>query len=340
MKMALRTDERIRFMDEIVCGVAVIKMYAWEKPFATLIAIARQSELKYVRQIGYIRALYMTLMLFTTRMAVFCTMLSLALLYGADQISAAKVFVVTSYFAVLSHAISQMFVRGVAEVYEALVAFKRLQHFLELEEKNEIGSEWTVASDGSKDKPDLNSIRYGMDEKVPENVSVALANATAQWLPSGKKISRSLNKKKPSTKAEKNGLATPSSEKSGIATPTPVALDNLNVEFQKGHLIGVVGQIGSGKTSLLQAILRELPLQSGSIRVNGTVSYASQEPWIFGGTIRQNILFGQEYEKKRYEAVVEACALTKDFEQLPNGDRMVIGERGTSLSGGQRARIK
>lgn len=329
MKMALRTDERIRFMDEIVCGVNVIKMYTWEKPFAALIAMARKLELKYVRQTSHIRALYMTLMLFTTRMAVFCTMLSLALLYGANEITAAKVFVVSSYFSVLSHAMSQMFVRGVAEVSEALVAFKRLQHFLELEEKT------NSCADAAKDGHDHKPLSYGTKENesvMPANVSVSLKNATAQWLSTDNGPHRSLKKKKSS-----NALC---SEKSGMATPTPVTLDNLSADFRKGQLIGVVGYIGSGKTSLLQAILRELPLQNGSIRVNGTVSYASQEPWLFGGTIRQNILFGQEYERDRYEAVVRACALSTDFEQLPNGDRLVIGERGTSLSGGQRARIK
>lgn len=96
----------------------------------------------------------------------------------------------------------------------------------------------------------------------------------------------------------------------------------------------------TGKSSFLQALLRELPLESGSISINGSVSYASQEPWVFAGTVRQNILFGEEYDKERYEAVVKTCALLKDFDQLENGDRTVIGERGASLSGGQKARIK
>lgn len=117
-------------------------------------------------------------------------------------------------------------------------------------------------------------------------------------------------------------------------------LDNFSAELRRGKLIGIVGPVGAGKSSLLQAILRELPIKSGSIQVNGTISYASQEPWIFAGTVRQNILFGREYEKERYNAVVKACALATDFEQLLDGDRTVVGERGVSLSGGQKARIK
>lgn len=112
LQTALRTDERVRFMDEIISGVQVIKMYAWELPFSKLITQARRMELKIVRKSAYVRALYMTFMLFTTRMALFCTMLAIALLYGSDQITAAKVFVISSYFNIISQTMSQMFVRG------------------------------------------------------------------------------------------------------------------------------------------------------------------------------------------------------------------------------------
>lgn len=117
-------------------------------------------------------------------------------------------------------------------------------------------------------------------------------------------------------------------------------LSGINVDFKKGKLIGVVGPVGAGKSSLLQLILRELPLESGTLRVNGSISYASQEPWVFAGSVRQNILFGQKMDQERYDAVVKACALLRDFEQFDMGDRMIIGERGVSLSGGQKARIK
>lgn len=100
-------------MDEIISGVQVIKMYAWEESFAKLITTARRMELKIVRKSSYVRALYMTFVMFTTRGAIFCTMLSIALLYGSNEISAAKVFVITSYFNIISISMSQQFVRFV-----------------------------------------------------------------------------------------------------------------------------------------------------------------------------------------------------------------------------------
>lgn len=90
---------------------------------------------------------------------------------------------------------------------------------------------------------------------------------------------------------------------------------------------------------MIQAILGELLPISGAVLVNGTVSYACQEPWLFPGTIRQNILFGMPMDKQRYHAVIRKCALDKDLEDFVYGDRTMIGERGKSLSGGQRARI-
>lgn len=124
-------------MDEIISGVQVIKFYAWELPFSRLIASARKMELKIVRKNAYVRALYMTFLLFTTRTGVFCTMLSIVMLYGTDQLTASKVFVISAYFSIVSLTMSQLFVRGVAEIAEALVAMKRLRNFLMLEEKTE-----------------------------------------------------------------------------------------------------------------------------------------------------------------------------------------------------------
>src|SRR6266487_2916770 len=87
------------------------------------------------------------------------------------------------------------------------------------------------------------------------------------------------------------------------------------------------------------AILRELQISHGTIAVNGSVAYASQEPWSFNASVRDNILFGNEFIDKKYNEVVRVCALQRDFTIFPYGDKTLVGERGVSLSGGQKARI-
>lgn len=122
-------------MDEIVSGVQIIKMYAWEIPFTKLINYTRKLEMKMVRKTSYIRGIHMTSMLFTTRCAMFCTMLTIALLYGSDKINAASMFVISSYLGVTSHLMSQRFSRSIAEVAELKVALSRLQKLLYMEER-------------------------------------------------------------------------------------------------------------------------------------------------------------------------------------------------------------
>lgn len=121
-------------------------------------------------------------------------------------------------------------------------------------------------------------------------------------------------------------------------TTTP-HLKNIDLTITDGCMVGVIGQVGSGKTTLLNCILGEVPIVEGSVIVDGKISYASQEPWIIEGSIKDNIVFVDEYDSVRYAEVVKACSLLKDLKIFPNGDETLIGERGVTLSGGQKARI-
>ena len=87
------------------------------------------------------------------------------------------------------------------------------------------------------------------------------------------------------------------------------------------------------------SILNEIPITSGSVKVNGSIAYASQEPWSFNSSIRQNILFGKTYDEKRFNEVISVCAMERDLKLFPFADKTLVGERGVSLSGGQKARI-
>ncbi|XP_056638683.1 ATP-binding cassette sub-family C member 4-like [Diorhabda sublineata] len=283
---ALKTDERIRLMDEIILGIQVIKMYAWEIPFQKVIALARKAEIRIIRKNAYIRALFMTLGMVTTRLALFATLITITL--TGERITAAKVFVLMSYFNLLSNTLSGIFIRGITEIAELFTSISRLQQFL-------------VNDEFKYDQ--LNNIAKSIDEK--SEIILSVDKLSAKW----------------------------------NSTLYDCVLETINMEVKRGKLIGIIGPVGCGKSSLLQTFLGELDIENGSISANGEYSYASQEPWIFAATIRQNILFGADYNKKRYKEVIRVCALEKDLEQFPQRDFTIVGDKGASLSGGQKARI-
>ncbi|VAH20552.1 unnamed protein product [Triticum turgidum subsp. durum] len=117
-------------------------------------------------------------------------------------------------------------------------------------------------------------------------------------------------------------------------------LQDVNFRIRQGMRVAVCGTVGSGKSSLLSCILGEIPKLSGEVKTCGRISYVSQTPWIQSGKIEDNILFGTEMNRERYEKVLEACSLIKDLDILPFGDQTIIGERGINLSGGQKQRIQ
>ncbi|CAG13921.1 unnamed protein product, partial [Tetraodon nigroviridis] len=121
-----------------------------------------------------------------------------------------------------------------------------------------------------------------------------------------------------------------------MATPT---LQNVSLTVKSEQLVAVIGPVGAGKSSLLSAILGELSRAAGVVKVKGELTYTSQQPWIFPGTIRSNILFGKPLNPLKYSRVLKACALKRDVELLPGGDLTVVGDRGANLSGGQKARV-
>ncbi|PRP86289.1 ATP-dependent bile acid permease [Planoprotostelium fungivorum] len=112
---------------------------------------------------------------------------------------------------------------------------------------------------------------------------------------------------------------------------------DLNVKHKK--LFTLVGPVGCGKSSLLSAVLGEIKRVSGSVKIWGRVAFTAQQPWIMNATVRDNILFGKPYDKRRYDQVVECCALVEDMKQFSSGDMSELGEKGINLSGGQKQRL-
>lgn len=118
-----------------------------------------------------------------------------------------------------------------------------------------------------------------------------------------------------------------------------IALENITFKASHGDLVCVTGRVGAGKTAMLKALGGELSILSGSVSIKGSIAYCSQEPWLQNQTLRNNILFGQEFQEYWYNKVIDACELISDIKQMPKGDSTDVGERGISLSGGQKARV-
>ncbi|KAF1316153.1 Abc transporter c family member 5, partial [Globisporangium splendens] len=119
---------------------------------------------------------------------------------------------------------------------------------------------------------------------------------------------------------------------------TPL-LQDVNLRVKEGDLVVVHGAVGGGKSSLCSALLGEMEKTSGSVFLRGRVAYYSQQTWIQNMTIRENILFGKEYDERKYQKVLDACGLLPDLAGFPGGDATEIGQKGVNLSGGQKARV-
>uniref|UniRef100_A0A7S1NHE9 ATP-dependent transporter ycf16 n=1 Tax=Eutreptiella gymnastica TaxID=73025 RepID=A0A7S1NHE9_9EUGL len=116
-------------------------------------------------------------------------------------------------------------------------------------------------------------------------------------------------------------------------------LTNINFSIRKGDLVCVVGETGSGKSSLLMGLLGEMVVTTGTVNRTGSVGFVSQQPWIFKGTIRDNILFGRPFDSQRYAETISVCQLMRDLENFAAGDQQEVGEQGVGLSGGQKQRL-
>ncbi|KAI8430161.1 hypothetical protein MSG28_000538 [Choristoneura fumiferana] len=263
---ALKSDERVRLMKEIIVGMDVIKMYTWEEPFQKIIDTVRRQEAFYIKMTSYVRGVILSFLMFTSRFGIFVTML---LYVGyTTHITVESVFFLTCYYNIMKQTMTLYFPQAVGQIAEMNVAVQRIRDYL-LSEECELA---------------------------------------------------------PKTQIETNSQE--------ITRKKRVTIIDLFWFFDHHNRSS-----GFGKSTLLHMILGELPCARGSLQTTGSVSYASQEPWLFVGSVRQNILFGQPFVKSRYMEVCRVCALERDISLFPHGDKTVVGERGVALSGGQRARI-
>uniref|UniRef100_A0A665WLW5 Multidrug resistance-associated protein 1 n=1 Tax=Echeneis naucrates TaxID=173247 RepID=A0A665WLW5_ECHNA len=272
-------DTRIKLMNEMLNGIKVLKLYAWELAFKDKVSEIRESELRVLKKAAYLGAVST----FTWVCAPFLVALSTFTVYilinKNNVLDAQKAFVSLALFNILRFPLN-MLPMVISSMVQASVSLRRLRVFLSHEELQEDSVEHQAAADIII----LNMYVYAC-------VSACLC------------------------------------------------VYRLNVCIPEGSLVAVVGHVGSGKSSLLSALLGEMDKLEGTVAVKGSVAYVPQQAWIQNSTLRDNIMFGQERREAWYQLVVEACALQPDLEILPAGDKTEIGEKGVNLSGGQKQRV-
>ncbi|XP_025056143.1 multidrug resistance-associated protein 4 isoform X4 [Alligator sinensis] len=281
-RTAAFTDVRIRTMNEVITGIKIIKMYAWEKAFADLVNTIRRKEISTVLKSSYLRGLNLASFFVASKITVFMTFMTYVLL--GNVISASRVFVAVSLYGAVRLTVTLFFPAAIERASEAVVSIRRIKNFLVLDE--------------------ISTLRSQLQSNN-ERILLHVQDLTCYW------------------------------DKS-VGVPT---LAQLSFTVRPGELLAVIGPVGAGKSSLLSAVLGEVPKDEGLINVRGRIAYVSQQPWVFSGTVRSNILFDKEYVKEKYEKVLKVCALKKDMELLEDGDLTIIGDRGATLSGGQKSRV-
>ncbi|CAG7718432.1 unnamed protein product, partial [Allacma fusca] len=276
-------DERVRLTNEVLTGIKVLKLYAWEPSFEAKIDEIRQREINVLRRTAFLDSFGVFVWFMAPFLVSLASFSTYVLLDEENILDANKAFVSLTLFNIMRFPMSVLPML-VIQLVQTGVSLNRLNKFM------------------NADEIDPESVSH---EHRDKGQVVSVKDGTFSW-------------------------------DETIGTP---ALRNINLNIKKGSLVAVVGSVGSGKSSLLSAILGEMEKLSGSVNTTGSIAYVSQQAWIQNATLRNNILFGRRFDPTFYDKILEACALKPDLKILSDGDQTEIGEKGINLSGGQKQRI-
>ncbi|KAJ5069267.1 multidrug-resistance like protein 1 isoform i [Anaeramoeba ignava] len=306
----VQTDSRIKIINELLQGIRVIKFYAWEKIFKKKILDLRDKEISILKKILILRVSFTVLY----TMLPLLTAVTTFVVYGSTgkKLTAEKVFTSIALFELMR--VQLLFLPWTIVSFSNFkVSMKRIETFLlspEIPEENR---------EIHRQRVDPNS----------NEVQITIQNGSFTYDTNNNQNNNNNNeidiKKEIPLEEQKS--------------QKQVLLKNISLDFEPRKLTMIIGPVGSGKSSLLAAILGEMVQLQGKTTIKGSIAYVSQEAWIQNGTVKENILFGHALDKKRYNQVIESCALIPDLAVLPAGDSTEIGEKGVNISGGQKQRI-
>jgi len=326
------SDSRVKMMNEILNGIRVIKFYAWERPFRKEVAAVRKKELKALTKLTYVSSIGFSVILMSAPVIqpilVFLTYVNVQ----NEEITAAKAFTTIALFNIMRFPFAFL-PMGFLQYIQAKISIRRIGAYMDLP---------TLADCVVPQAPP------SAEDGSPESQvgSITMQKASFGWI--NPKEERGplqfgpvKKKKKKSKKEEVEETEVESIDQQKFTT-----IEDISFTIKTGELVAVIGEVGSGKSSLISAILGEMePVDDSKVYVPGRVEGTShtalctQTPWVVNDTLKGNIIFGRVFNEERYNHVVEACALKADLNILPAGDMTEIGERGINLSGGQKARV-
>ncbi|KAJ3112059.1 hypothetical protein HDU96_004984 [Phlyctochytrium bullatum] len=373
---ASTTDSRVKLTNEVLSAIRVIKFFAWERSFLDRIVDIRTKELIAVVTANLFRSVVTAAGFAIPALAAAVTFM---VYYAVDpSLDPVKVFTALALFNQLRNPImwTPMMISSYADASVALTRMSELLFSAELDFQPETDEEaeaaiavkdgnfyWesTAADQEAGKKEDKKQEEVVVEEvdnedakSVRSRLSIAtdaLASNTAPFTSSealvtdlveneedGADLDQKQEEKANSMQVVK--LAETDVERTSNTSDMHLTLRDIRFDIPKGALVAIVGAVGSGKTSLLSALVGSLKaVPPARVVFGGSVGYVPQQPWIMNSTLRDNILFGLPYEKERYRSAIDVCALTKDLEVISGGDMAEIGERGINLSGGQKQRV-
>ncbi|TFY68446.1 hypothetical protein EVJ58_g1015 [Rhodofomes roseus] len=304
-----KTDARVQTATETMNVIRIIKLFGWEPRVTEQLAEKREEELELVKKdklLDLINGNLNHVIPLVTMIATYATYTMVM----KRELTASAVFSSITVFDTFSN-LMHMVLGFVPELIRAKVSLDRVNEFLQ---KTELLDEYS-------EQPGEIQTQIGAQ---PEEDVIGFRNTSFTW----------------ANTASGSAASTPGSGRSNFA----LRIDG-DLIFKKGSINLVIGPTGSGKSSLLMALLGEMhyipagPDSFFNLPRSGGIAYAAQESWVQNETIRDNILFGAPYNEERYQKVLEQCALKRDLELFAAGDETEVGERGITLSGGQKARI-
>ncbi|KAG1747098.1 ABC protein [Suillus paluster] len=316
------TDQRAKVLLEVLGAMRVVKYFSYEVPFLQRIFELRRKELRGIRQILHSSSANVALA--TTLPALAATLAFVTYTLTAHNFNVAVIFTSLNLFQLLRQPMMWM-PRALSAIPDASSAIQRLTHLF----RAELISEDALVID---------------EDQEP---ALLVKDATFEWdsfeKDSGEAFTSKMGTRSGGGPPRAKGNSAnedKATEKTAPGGDVPLfRVKNVTMTIQRGHLVAVVGRVGSGKSSLLQGLIGEMRKVSGHVSFGGRVGYCPQTAWIQNSTLRDNIIFGRPFEEDRYWRVLETACLLPDLQLLPDGDLTEIGEKGINLSGGQKQRV-